>query len=140
MILLETKIGFLGQCPKTGKVKKLKETYLVQKESFADGELFLKKELAPSIDDFTTLSMKRIEVDEIISSEDEEKDKFYLSRVKMIIYDSDSESESKKTVNIIIQGKTLENATKELKTKLGNTMDFTIISIKETKVLDIYLN
>lgn len=137
MILLETKISFLGQ-DQNGKVKNLKEVYLVEGETFSDGEKDLMKELE-NVNSFTTLSMKRLQIDEIISSDNENHDKFYLAKIKTTIFDTETGKESNKVINVIIQCDTLENSTKELYKKLEKSSDFVIKSVKETKVIDIFL-
>lgn len=138
MVLYKTQVYYLGEDP-NGKIKKIKEAYLLESDDLLSVDKDLRAYLS-SVDNFTVQSLNRIEVDEIISSDLESDDKFFLSKVKLSVYDEVSAKESKRTVTVIIQSNDLEIASKKLHANMiKSSSDYTVSSIRETNILDIIL-
>jgi K+/H+ antiporter YhaU regulatory subunit KhtT len=140
MILYKTKIGYLGQCPNTGKIKNMNSSFLIEALELSDLDKTLTEYLKSDIDSYTVKSLNRIEIDELVSSEREEDDKFFICTVKMMVFDNESGKESSKKVKIIIQNEDLEKCSKKLHELMQkNVSDYEVKSITETTITDIIL-
>jgi len=133
MIFHEIKVHYDRQ---TGEDNpgKVKEIYLVQGAvSFSDAENCLLEEIKPFVfGDCEVQSCKRSQFFEVFPNEGGAY--WYKGRVEMITVDGDKET--RKTVSVLVQANTLDDAVFALK-QATNSYDCEIISIAKTPIVDI---
>lgn len=138
MNLFNCKISYLAQDENTGKIKRKTDVYEVQATGFSDAEAKLQSSLEALISDYELLAMKKSNIDEVLI--DESKDLFFIVKTSMITFDQETGKELKSTNNLLVQTNSVEEATKKMGDRMSNSMsDYTIKSITETKILDVFL-
>ena len=115
---------------------RVKESYLVEAALPSEAETIVLKEVAPFI--FGDCQVQKIQkrqfFDVFQSNVPLPADIWYEAKVEMIVVDGDHES--RKAVNMLVQGDDIHDAIKLLKSKL-TSYDCEIISIKKSPILDI---
>jgi hypothetical protein len=121
-----------------GLPKKVTEPYLVDALSFTEAEARISKEMQPFISgEFTIANIKRANIAELIESPS--GDRWYRCRVAFTIVDMDKGTEKKVTSNIYVQASEIKEALDNLdKGMQGTLSDYSVTSIAETMILDIY--
>ena len=122
-----------------GKIKKVRQTYLVDSMTFADAEERITDEVGPlSRGEFMVEDIKRARYSELFVSDEEDDDKWYKARIDTLYVDIDTEKEKHISRNILVQAKTLEGAQKRLKQGMhGSVEDYVVMSIQETRIMDV---
>lgn len=139
MNLFNCKISYLAQDENSGKIKKQTDIYEVEATGFTDAEASLYKALEALIPDYELLAMKKSNVDEVVI--DDSKDLFFVVKTAMVTYDQETGKELKSTNNLLVQANSVEEATKKMGDRMSDTIsDYTIKSVTETKILDIFLS
>ena len=123
-----------------GMQKKVTEAYVVDALSFSEAEERIIEEMSSYISgEFTVTEIKKAPYGEIFFSDQEMADKWYKAKLQFITIDEKSEKEKKSTVNYLVQAGTFNGAVKNLDEVMGGTMiDYTISSITETQLMDVY--
>lgn len=121
-----------------GFIKKVSEKYLVDSLSFTEAEARIIKEIKPFITgEFTVSAVGRKKISEIFLNEN--GDRFYLIKVYFITLDEKSGSEKKTAVRMMAQASNLKEAISVLEDGMKGIMaDYTIASVSETQIMDIY--
>ncbi len=120
--------------------KKVTEAYVVDALSFSEAEERIIEEMSSYISgEFNVTDIKKAPYGEIFFSDQEMADKWYKAKLQFITIDEKSEKEKKSTVNYLVQAGTFNGAVKNLDEVMGGTMiDYTISSITETQLMDVY--
>lgn len=120
-----------------GKLKKITEPYLVDAMSFAEAEARIIEEVTPYISgEFTVSVVKPSNITEIFRNEG---DWWYKVVVAFITIDEKSGCEKRANSYMMVQATDFRNALENFLDGMKGTMaDFDIISISETKVLDVF--
>lgn len=120
-----------------GKLKKVTEPYLVDALSFAEAEARIIEEVTPYISgEFTVSAVKPLNISEIFRNEG---DWWYKVVVAFITIDEKSGCEKRANSYMMVQAPDFRNALENFLDGMKGTMaDFDIISISETKVLDVF--
>lgn len=113
---------------------RVKEVYLVENViTPSEAENIVLNEIKPFI--YGDCDVKKIQKREFFDVFPAEHGEFYYeAKVEMITIDGDKET--RKAVNMLIQGNSIHDALKELKFKL-DSYDCEIITIKKSPILDI---
>lgn len=121
-----------------GMQRKVTEPYLVDALSFTEAEARIIEELKAYISgEFSIADIKRAKYAEIFFNES--GDRFYECGVEFITYDEKSNNEKKTKVRMLCQASSLEGAMKGLSEGMKGTLaDYNSVSIKETKIMDVY--
>lgn len=124
-----------------GMQKKVTEPYLVDALSFTEAEARIIEEMAPFISgDFKVKAVKEANFSEIFFANEESADTYFKARLAYVILDEHSGAEKKTYTNVLVQAADLRDAVKRLDEGMKGTMaDYRIISIAETKIMDVYL-
>ncbi|WP_459190477.1 DUF4494 domain-containing protein [Parabacteroides sp. APC149_11_2_Y6] len=122
----------------SGKRNRVCEKYIVDALSYTECEARIIEEIKPFITgEFTVSAVGRKKISEIFFNEN--GDRFYLIKVYFITLDEKSGSEKKTTVRMIAQASNLKEAISVLEDGMKGTMaDYTIASVSETQIMDIY--
>ena len=123
-----------------GLIKSTNETYLVDAISFTEAEKRFIEEIEPfMVGEFVVTDIKRARLSEVMESEDLTDDKWFKARVAYITIDEKKGTEKRAVQSILVQAKdfrtSLKNLDKGMHGKLG---DWAIVSITETKIMDIF--
>ena len=121
-----------------GIQKKVTEPYLVDALSFTEAEARIIEEIRPFITgEFTVTDIKRARYSELFMNEN--GDRFFKIKVYFITLDEKSGAEKKTAANMLAQANTLKEALAVLEDGMKGTMaDYTIASIAETLLMDIF--
>lgn len=123
-----------------GETKAVKEQYVVDAESFTEAEACITKEFEGT-DDFKVVDISRAPFGDVaFLDEEEDVDRFFKVKVKFITIDEKSEKEKTTTACYLVQSGSTSQAQKVTDEMLGGMMiDYSISSIIETKILEVYM-
>ncbi len=121
-----------------GMIKKVTEAYLFDALSYTEAEARTIKEITPFISgEFTIANITRANISEIFN--DETGDKWYKCKVLFVTIDERSACEKKTASYMLVQAIDFKTALANLEEGMRGTMaDYTIASIVETDIMDIY--
>lgn len=124
-----------------GTNKQVTELYLVDALSFTEAEACIIEERKPFISgDFKVKAVKQANCSELFSNNDANTDIWYKARLSFVTLDEKSGAEKKTYTNILVQAVDLRAAVKRLDEGMKGTMaDYKIVSIAETKIMDVYM-
>lgn len=129
--------------PKTledGTETKTTEQYIVEALSWTECEAKAIDEMSAFVSgELEITAMKKAGFSELFLSGMYDEDKYYDCCINMIVLDEKSGKEKKSKVRYLVQGKSFENAKKNVDEAMKGTMvDYEIASLKETSVIDIF--
>ncbi len=121
-----------------GMQKRVTEPYLVDALSFTEAEARIIEEIKPFISgEFTVTDIKRARLSELFFNEN--GDRFYKIKVYFITLDEKSGAEKKTAAQMLAQACNLKEAIAVLEEGMKGTMaDYTIASVTETEIIDIF--
>lgn len=118
------------------------EQYLVDAQSWTECE-------ARTIDNMShytsgeleITSMKKASFNELFLSDVDDEDKYYECVMNFFTVDDKTDKEKRSKVRYLVQGKSLENARKNVDEAMKSTMiDYDITSLKETSLMDVFFH
>ena len=123
-----------------GLIKSVTESYLVDAISFTEAEKRFIDEIEPFMaGEFVVSDIKRARFSEVMESEDLTDDKWFKARVAFITLDEKKGTEKRIVQSILIQAKDFRTSLKNLDKGMHGTLgDWVIVSITETKIMDIF--
>lgn len=121
-----------------GFQKKVTEQYLVDSLSFTEAEARIIEEMRPFITgEFTVSAVGRAKLSEVFFNED--GDRYYKAKIYFITLDEKSGIEKKTAAQMLVQASNLKEAITVLEEGMKGTLaDYTIASIAETQIMDVY--
>lgn len=124
-----------------GMQKKVTEPYLVDALSFTEAEARIIEEMTPFISgDFKVKAVKETNFSETFFANEESADTYFKARLAYVTRDEHSGAEKKTYTNVLVQAADLRDAVKRLDEGMKGTLaEYKIISITETKIMDVYL-
>lgn len=133
----ECKVSF-EKTAENGMQKRVTESYLVDALSFTEAEARIIEEMKPFISgEFTVSAVGRKKLSEIFFNEN--GDRFYKIKVYFITLDEKSGAEKKTAVQMLAQASNLKEAISVLEDGMKGTLtDYTIASVIETQIMDIF--
>lgn len=126
----------------TGSNKQVTEPYLVDALSFTEAEARIIQEMSPFISgEFRVKVVKQVNYSELFFSNDVKADIWYKAKLAFVALDEKKSGAEKKTyTNILVQAFDLRDAVKKLDENMKGTLaDYRIVSISETKIMDVYM-
>lgn len=125
----------------TGTNKQVTEPYLIDALSFTEAEARIIQEMTPFISgEFKVKAVKQANYSELFFSNDMKDDIWYKAKLAFVTLDEKSGAEKKTYTNILIQALDLRDAVKKLDENMKGTLaDYRIVSISETKIMDVYM-
>lgn len=136
-IWFECKVRY-DKMQENGMVKKVNEPYLVDALTFTEAESRIVEEMKPYISgEYSISSEKKTKISEIFYHEG--GDRYYLVKAAFISYDNKTDTEKKSISQILVQACDLEEALNNFNEGMKGTVDdYTIVSIAETAIMDIF--
>lgn len=125
----------------SGEQKKVTETYVVDALSFTEAEGRIIEDMKPYVGDkeMEVTAIKIASYKEVVFSDADMDDKFYKVRCNFITLDEKSGKEKKTAVDYLVQAATVEGAKKNLDEVMSGTMiDYVIVSVIETNIMDVF--
>lgn len=134
---IETKLRY-EKMAENGQIKKVTEPYLVDALSFTEAEARITEEMAPYISgDFTVSAVKKSNIGEIFRNEN--GDRWYKVVAAFITIDEKTACEKRANSYFMVQAVDFRNALENFLDGMKGTMaDFEIVSISETKIMDVF--
>lgn len=123
-----------------GKARKVTEPYLVDAMSFTEAECRIKAEMRPFMSgDFQVSDIRRLRIAELIETDEEAADKWYMCRLAFITLDEKSGAEKQSAHSVIVKAAGLREAVRRLDGEMkGTLIDYTITSVSETKLMGVF--
>ena len=123
-----------------GLIKKVSEPYIVDALSFTEAEKRFIEYIEPYMcGEFEVKAVKRANYSEIVSTTDDDADKWYKTKVAFITLDEKTGLEKKSAQNMLVQASDLRDAVKRLDKYMEGTLaDYEIRSVSETAIMDVY--
>lgn len=135
----ETKIRF-DKVQEDGTQKKVVEQYVVEAMNFTEAEaktIAIAKNYCSG--DYSVKNITPATYHETFFSDNEKDDKWYKAKLQFITIDEKTEKVKHQIVYYLVQGNSTESAQKNINEVMGHTMiDYVIVSIVETKILDVF--
>ena len=135
----ETKIKY-QKMQEDGTEKVVTEYYIVEALSCTEAEASVIEEITACCSgDISVPSTKEANFNEIFFSDIADDDKWYSAKLQFItIYDK-SDKEKRSNVNYLVQAKSLARALRYIDEVMGKSMlDYDIVSLSETKIIDVF--
>ena len=135
----ECKIRY-DKTQENGLTKKVTEPYLVNALSFTEAEARIIEETTPFITgEFLVADIRRANYNEVVATDDEAADRWFRCKVNIIVIDEKSGAEKKTPMYLLMQAADINDARTRLINHMKGTMaDYTISSLSETAIMDIY--
>ena len=123
-----------------GREKKVSEKYLIDAMSYTETEQRLVKEAETFVKgDFYITSIKKSNIKEVIESEDENDDKYYLAKVAIIDADELSGKEKSTTDHYLVKAANLDRALDRLNESLKTfVVPVENISVADSKIVEVF--
>lgn len=135
----ETKIRY-DKVQEDGSQKKVTELYVVDALSFGEAETKIVNEMESYVTgEYSVKNITPANYHEIFFSDNNNDDKWYKAKLQFITIDEKTEKEKRSNIFYLVQGNSTESAQKAIAEIMGGTMiDYVVISISETKILDVF--
>ena len=121
-----------------GMQKKVTEPYLVHALSFTEAEARIIEEIKPYISgEFTITDIKRAKLSELFFNDN--GDRFFKAKIMFITLDEKSGTEKKTAAQMLAQASDIKEAMKVVEKGMEGTLaDYTIASLTETPIMDVF--
>lgn len=117
--------------------KVVTEPYLVDAISFTDAESRINEQMKAYIsEEFRVVNIKLTNYSEVAAFED--ADMWFRSKVSLLAYDEESGKEKRTNMYLLVQANDAKEAYENTTTVMKGTMDFSIPSVSETKVVEVF--
>ena len=121
-----------------GVNKLVTESYIVSALSFSEAESNINEQMKVYVgEDFKIVNIKLTNYSEIATFED--TDKWFKSKISLLYFDEESGKEKKSNIYMLVQANDAKNAyDNTIATLKGTVSDFTIPSVSETKIVEVF--
>jgi hypothetical protein len=123
-----------------GQTKKVTEPYLVDAISFTEAERRIIEEVQPFMSgEFEVADIKKARYGELFESTEDAADRWFKVKLVFVTLDEKKGTEKKTSQNVLVQAADLRDAVKKLDEGMkGSLIDYTIASVAETAIMDVY--
>ena len=137
MTFFEVKIK-IDKVQEDGTQKTVTETYAVDALSFTEAEARITEEMQPYITgEFNVTHEKIAQYNEVVLNEGE---LFFLVKYNLITLDEKSGKERKNSMYVLFRDLTIDKAKEAARKHMAaSVVDYEIEAIKETKILDVFM-
>ena len=135
----ETKVRY-EKTMDDGREKNVTEVYVVDALSFTEAETKITEEMSAYTSGETFIkAITRATYSEVFFSEDNADDRWYRAKLAFLSIDERTEKEKRTNVVYLVQATSLDKARAYVKEVMDKTaIDYEVVSISETPVLDIF--
>ena len=123
-----------------GLIKRTTETFLVDAFSFTEAEKRFITEIESFVSgEYMVTDIKRAKITELFESDDSLADRWFKAKVAFIDIDEKTGQEKRSVQTKMVQAIDLRDAVKNLDKGMAGTLDdYVIVSVAETKIMDVY--
>ena len=123
-----------------GSEKVVSEAYVVDALSFTEAESAIIDEMSVYVSgELKVSNLGKASYNEILFSDVDDDDKFYTCKLQFITIDEKSAKEKRSNVTYLVQAKSLARAIRYVDEAMGKSMlDYDIVSLSETKIIDVF--
>ena len=123
-----------------GTQKPVTEMYVVDALSFSEAEERITEEVSAYVSgSFDVKDIKKAAFGEIFFCFDSNADRWFKTKLQLIVLDENSGKEKKSSVNFLVQAGTFREALSNIEEGMKGTMqDYVISSINETTIMDVF--
>jgi hypothetical protein len=123
-----------------GQLKPVTEPYLVEAINFTEAERRITEETTPFMSgEFEVTDIKRARYAEIFETVADDADRWFRAKLVFITLDEKSGKEKRSSHNVLVQAANLRDSIDRLDQGMkGSMMDYTIASVTETALMDVY--
>lgn len=135
----EVKVAY-DKTTESGEQKRVTELYVVEGMSFTEAEASITKHVDELTDgDFEVKAITIPQYKEVWFSDDTFDDKYYKVKLQFVTIDERTDKEKKSNVFYLVLAKDFDTAKRYVEDTMGKSMaDYTIASIKETNIIDLF--
>ena len=121
-----------------GVNKLVTESYIVSALSFSEAESNINEQMKIYVgEDFKVVNIKLTNYSEIAAFED--TDIWFKSKISLLYFDEENGKEKKSNIYMLVQANDAKNAyDNTIATLKGTISDFTIPSVSETKIVEVF--
>ena len=125
-----------------GSTKKVNELYLADAINVKEAEDRVLQEFSPyGLDDFEISALRKSAVSEVFFNSRSDADKFYLAKVGEVTVNESTGAEKLSNTAYLVQASGFQSALTSLTEHFkGTTLDYRVLSISESKILDVYIH
>lgn len=137
MTFFEVKIK-IDKVQEDGAQKTVTETYALDAMTFTEAEARITREMQPYIiGEFNVTHIKIAQYNEVVFNEGE---LFFLVKYNLITLDEKSGKERKNSMYVLFRDLTIDKAKEAARKHMAASLvDYEIEAIKETKILDVFM-
>ena len=130
----------IDQVQDDGTTKAVTQKYLVDALSFTEAEDRIIEEVKPfTKGNLDVKAVKKVRIAEIFPNETGEADTWYRVKAVFITIDEKTQAEKEAPFVVMVQSASFSNALAYFEKGMrGSLADYRIVSITETKILDVY--
>ena len=122
-----------------GTAKPATEQYVVDALSFTEAEEAMTEEMSSFYQEFEITDIKKASYHEIFFSDKDTDDYWFKAKLQYITIDEKTEKEKKTNVMHLIQAHTFSQAVEYIHEAMkGSMIDYTIHTIQETAIMDVF--
>lgn len=138
MRFFEVKVK-LDRVQADGSIKSVSETYALDAMTFTDAEARITREMQPYITgEFAVVGEKIAQYSEVVFNGGE---LFFLVKYNLITIDEVTMKERRQAVYVLFQEENIDRCKEHAREHMkGCVCDYVIESIKETKILDVFMS
>jgi len=138
-IWFEAKIKYV-KLGEDGKEYKKNESYLLDAISYTEAESRIMTEMQEIIPgSYIIASLKKSNISEIVTSNDENDDRWYKAKVALIDADDVSGKEKKSNIYYLIAASSINRALENLDKSLASyVIPCEVVSLSDTQIMDIF--
>lgn len=135
----ETKIKYV-KTMEDGLQKSVTELYVVDALSWTEAEKSILENMKTYLSgDYKITDIKPSSYHEIFFSDKEKDDKWYKAKLAFISIDEKTEKEKRSNVTYLVQAATLDAAARNINDVMsGTAIDYSSVSVQETKIMDVF--
>ena len=123
-----------------GQIKSTTETYLVDAFTYTEAEKRFTAEIEQfASGEYTITDIKRAKITELFESSDSLADRWFKAKVAFITFDDQTGQEKRSHQTMMVHAIDLHDALKNLDKGMSGTLgDYVIVSVTETKIMDVF--
>ena len=131
----------LDQMQDDGMTKSVTQKYLVNAISFTEAEDRIVKEVSPfTSGNLDVKAVRKCRIADLFPSTEERADVWFRVRVALITIDEKTQEEKETMITVMVQSTTFDEALKAFHNGMkGSLMDYRVVKLEETKILDVFL-
>lgn len=126
-----------------GRRKRFKEAYMVEADSFTEAEAKITKEMLPyhEKESFTVSAVKKSNISWLIPSSNSQDNHWFKVKCEFVVLDEKTGVKKRTCQYALVQAEEIRVALDYFEKYMkGGTESYTVLSVQETKILDVYLN